>query len=169
MEQQEKYMKNVEHFQTLMTGLRADKTLDSRTRLKIEDNTKNMMFRTHMMGTPTLAIKQSGEPNHETNEANDDNDDDEEAINEPHGFDFNTKNITSISIGQVATNMGHSKLTHGQSIAIGSAVAKLYREKYNEDPPKHFQWVDGAERQVNSYTEAHRDIIEHCINKIMNK
>jgi hypothetical protein len=28
---------------------------------------------------------------------------------------------------------------------------------------QHAQWVDGAERSVNSYTEADRDLVEHAI------
>jgi len=64
----------------------------------------------------------------------------------------------SISVSQVAQEMG-VRLTHGQLVQIGSAVARKYREKYNAEPPKHSQWVDGAERKVNSYTERDRTMV----------
>jgi hypothetical protein len=61
----------------------------------------------------------------------------------------------SISISQVAQEMG-KRLSHGQSIQVGNAVAKKYRGAYGVEPPKHSQWVDGAERKVNSYSEKDR-------------
>jgi hypothetical protein len=70
--------------------------------------------------------------------------------------------LKSISVSQVAQEMG-KRLTHGQSIRVGSHVVKAYRKKYGKLPPKHAQWVDGAERSVNSYTEADRDLVEHAI------
>jgi hypothetical protein len=35
--------------------------------------------------------------------------------------------------------------------AVGKLVAQLYREEFNQDPPKRLQYTDGAPRQVNSY------------------
>ena len=42
-------------------------------------------------------------------------------------------------------------------------VAAQYREQHGEPPSKHRQWVDGAEREVNSYTERDRRMVERAI------
>jgi hypothetical protein len=34
---------------------------------------------------------------------------------------------------------------------VGKAIAKLYREEYEMEPPKRLQFIDGAPRLVNSY------------------
>ena len=34
---------------------------------------------------------------------------------------------------------------------VGMAVARMYREEFQADPPKRVQYVDGAPRKVNSY------------------
>ena len=70
--------------------------------------------------------------------------------------------MQSISVSQVAQEMG-VQLNHSDSIAIGKKVAKAYKEQYGEKPSKHRQWVDGAEREVNSYTEKDRGILEAAI------
>jgi hypothetical protein len=67
----------------------------------------------------------------------------------------------SVSVGEVAQKLGvASRMKHR---AIGKAVAKAYLKKHGQHPPKHRQWVDGAEREVNSYTEADRKLIEKAI------
>lgn len=38
-----------------------------------------------------------------------------------------------------------------KAIAVGKLVAQMYREQFNEKPPKRLQYVDSAPRQVNSY------------------
>jgi len=68
----------------------------------------------------------------------------------------------SISVSQVAQELG-LRLKPAESIAIGRAVATKYRERYGEPPSKHRQWVDGAERDVCSYTERDRDLLESSI------
>ena len=68
----------------------------------------------------------------------------------------------SISVSQVAQEEG-IRLKMADSIAIGKAVASAYKDKYGEAPGKHSQWVDGAERKVNSYTERDRDLIKEAI------
>jgi hypothetical protein len=55
------------------------------------------------------------------------------------------------------------RLKPAESIAIGRAVAAQYREQHGEPPSKHRQWVDGAEREVNSYTERDRRMVERAI------
>jgi hypothetical protein len=68
----------------------------------------------------------------------------------------------SISVSQVAQALG-VRLKHSDSIAIGRAVAAQYREQHGEPPSKHRQWVDGAEREVNSYTERDRHLLERVV------
>jgi hypothetical protein len=68
----------------------------------------------------------------------------------------------SISVSQVAQELG-VRLKPAESIAIGRAVAAQYREQHGEPPSKHRQWVDGAEREVNSYTERDRRMVERAI------
>ena len=68
----------------------------------------------------------------------------------------------SLSVGEVAQKMGYTP-SHGDSIAIGRSVARAYALKHGSKPPKHRQWVDGAEREVNSYTEADRGLIEAAV------
>ncbi len=73
----------------------------------------------------------------------------------------------SISVSQVAQEMG-KRLTHGQLVQVGSAVARRYREKYGSEPSKHSQWVDGAERKVNSYTEKDRGLMVEALQEVLN-
>ena len=68
----------------------------------------------------------------------------------------------SISVSQVAQELG-VRLNHSDSIAIGRALASEYRKQHNEPPSKHRQWVDGTEREVNSYTEHDRHMVERVI------
>ena len=68
----------------------------------------------------------------------------------------------SISVSQVAQEL-RLRLKHGDSVAIGKNVKKAYEQAHGVPPGKHRQWVDGAEREVNSYTEQDRAIIETAI------
>jgi len=68
----------------------------------------------------------------------------------------------AISISQVAMEMGQ-RLTHGQALAIGKLVSKSYQSAYGQAPSKHNQFVDGAVRSVNSYTEEHRGLIAAAV------
>jgi hypothetical protein len=67
-----------------------------------------------------------------------------------------------ISVSEIALEMGY-RLSHGQQISIGRAVAAKYHERYNEEPSWHYQWVQGQQRKVKSYTERDRDLIEEAI------
>jgi hypothetical protein len=58
--------------------------------------------------------------------------------------------------------MGH-RVKSGDLQIMGKLVAKAYRDKYNENPGKHRQWVDGAEREVNSYTERDRELLTSVV------
>lgn len=72
----------------------------------------------------------------------------------------------SLSVGEVAQKMGYN-LSHGDSVAIGRLVSRAYVLKHGSKPSKHRQWVDGAEREINSYTEADRALIEEAIRERM--
>ena len=72
----------------------------------------------------------------------------------------------SLSVGEVAQKMGYT-LSHGDSVAIGRSVSRAYVLKHGSKPSKHRQWVDGAEREINSYTEADRALIEEAIRERM--
>ena len=69
----------------------------------------------------------------------------------------------SLSISQLAQELGCKRLSHSDVCRVGAKAVKLYREQYKTDPPKHPQWVDGAERSVNSYTEAHRELLTEAL------
>jgi hypothetical protein len=68
----------------------------------------------------------------------------------------------SISVSQVAQELG-VRLNHSDSITIGRALVSEYRKEHSEPPSKHRQWVDGAEREVNSYTERDRHLVERVV------
>jgi hypothetical protein len=131
---QSKKLCNVKLFADTMSLINPHWADDSRLRLQTEDWLKNIAFNSSGSGNS------SGNAHAITNGQSD------------------TSASKSISISQVAQEMG-KRLSHGQSIQIGSAVSKRYKDKYGADPPKHSQWVDGAERKVNSYTERDRDIV----------
>ena len=42
-------------------------------------------------------------------------------------------------------------------------MARKYRELHGAEPAKHSQWVDGAERKVNSYTERDRGLVVEAL------
>lgn len=66
----------------------------------------------------------------------------------------------SLSISQLVKELGGKTLKHADACRVGALAAKRYRALHDdEDPPKHRQWVDGAERVVNSYTEDDREML----------
>ena len=67
--------------------------------------------------------------------------------------------IASLSISQLAQELGRKRLHHADACRAGALAAKRYRALHGEEPSKHRQWVDGAERVVNSYTEADRGLL----------
>lgn len=67
--------------------------------------------------------------------------------------------IASLSISQLAQELGRKRLNHADACRAGALAAKRYRALHGEEPSKHRQWVDGAERVVNSYTEADRGLL----------
>lgn len=73
-----------------------------------------------------------------------------------------------VTISGRAIDLG-IKLDRGDVIRAGRITAALYRDKHGETPVKHTQYVDGAARQVNSYTENDLDIIDSAIRQAMEK
>jgi hypothetical protein len=66
----------------------------------------------------------------------------------------------SLSISQLVQELGGKVLKHADACRAGALAAKRYRALHDDsDPPKHRQWVDGAERVVNSYTEDDRELL----------
>lgn len=66
----------------------------------------------------------------------------------------------SLSIPKLVKELGGKTLERADAYYADNLAAKRYRAQHNdEDPPKHRQWVDGAERVVNSYTEDDREML----------
>jgi hypothetical protein len=74
---------------------------------------------------------------------------------------------TPIYIHDVARSLGHSKLSHGDACRIGKKAAELYQARHGVAPQKRMQFVDGAERMINAYTEGDRDLLVEAVNAIM--
>ena len=127
---QEKRILNMTSFMTLMTEIRPDwMQTDARFRLQTEDMIKNII--TVVPGSTQLALANNSE----------------------------SVSPASLSISQVAQELGCKALSHGDACSAGRLAAKRYKALHSTDPPKHRQWVDGAERAVNSYTEADRELL----------
>ena len=127
---------NVQTAKTTMDLLIPDWKTDSRLKLQLEDWAKNVIFG-QKPASPVAPPSGVARP--------------QIAPPAPTG-------VHTISISQVAMELGH-RLRAGDLVIMGKLVAKAYRDKYNENPGKHRQWVDGAEREVNSYTERDRDLL----------
>jgi len=81
-----------------------------------------------------------------------------------NGDDTSNKPIT---LSTVASDMG-LRLTNVQLQKAGLMMRKCYMEKYNKAPEKHEQFVDGAVRKVNSYTEKDKDMMENILKECAN-
>ena len=133
---QAKRIKNAQSFMSLMTTIRPDwMETDARFRLQTEDMIKNILVQPV---SDRLMITQG----------------------EGGGAEKTTQ---SLSISQLAKELGCKPLSHAQSCTVGKLAAKRYREKHGEEPPVHRQWVDGAERSVKSYTEEDREMLTEVL------
>jgi hypothetical protein len=65
----------------------------------------------------------------------------------------------SLSISQLVQELGLKQLKHADACRVGALAAKRYRAIHKTEPPKHPQWVDGAERNVNSYSVEDREML----------
>jgi len=72
-----------------------------------------------------------------------------------------------INISDVAADLGFRRLDHSKLGAIGKVMARLYRERYNEEPAKHLQYVLGAGRMICSYVAKDRDLMEQAVLEVM--
>lgn len=54
----------------------------------------------------------------------------------------------------------HPDMVEAKAIGFGQRIKKLYIEKYDRSPDKHFGDVKGRTRQINAYTEADRPIFD---------
>jgi hypothetical protein len=129
---QEKRIKNLKDGLALLAELNPDwSKTDTRFRLQTEDMIKNIIGGCPR-GAPAKMITNDGE----------------------------ATALASLSISQLAQELGCKRLSHSDACKVGALAAKRYRKQHNgEDPPKHSQWVDGAERLVNSYSEADREML----------
>jgi hypothetical protein len=129
---QEKRIKNLKDGLALLAQLNPDwSKTDTRFRLQTEDMIKNIIGGCPR-SAPAKMITNDGE----------------EAA------------PASLSISQLAQEIGCKRLSHSDACKVGALAAKRYRKQHDgEDPPKHSQWVDGAERLVNSYSEADREML----------
>jgi hypothetical protein len=125
----EKSIKNMHAFMGLMTTIRPD-WMQTDTRFRLQ--TEDMIK--NIYAVPAI-----------TN-----NNDEPAAVSRP----------ASLSITQLVNELGGKTLKHADSCRAGTLAAKRYRVQHDDkDPPKHRQWVDGAERVVNSYTEDDREML----------
>jgi hypothetical protein len=69
-----------------------------------------------------------------------------------------------ITVSSVAADMG-LRFSAGTLIKINRRVKRDYEELYDEEPPKHEQIVGGAMRQVCTYQERDREIVEDVIRR----
>ncbi len=72
-----------------------------------------------------------------------------------------------LSIQDLARELGYGTLGHGDLCKIGRKAIELYRAKHDCVPPKRLQFVDGAERMVNAYTEADRELLIKAVEAVL--
>jgi len=128
--------KALQNIKTLQEILGVD-AIDERTRLQIEDYTKNLVLT--RVNTGGLAISNGTSITNETD---------------------------SINVAIVAAEMGF-KCNDAEAQLIGKKMAAKYREKYGENPPKHKQFVKGSFIPVNSYMERDRTMMADIIREVM--
>lgn len=73
------------------------------------------------------------------------------------------KHQATLSISQLARELGCKKMLHAHLSSAGTRAAKLFRARYGQEPIKHRQWSDGAERDINTYTEADRPMLTQVL------
>ena len=136
-----------------VTDLSPMGVLDERSRLMFKDLITNLI-----MGVTQPAI--ISPPAISSTAAVPDNDDAVSTIAPP----TRPSGISNfLTISAVAASMGHTKLTNSQLQRIGLAVSRAYFDRYGCKPSKHDQFVDGAVRQVCTYEEKDRDLIEASV------
>ena len=139
LKEREKALEHVHRGMELMDSLKARDDYDERTKLQFEDYIKNVVLSASGNFKPRSAIT-DGTP----------------ATNE----------LESLSVSVLASELGY-KCTDREIINIGRVMARKYRDKYQQDPPKHKQYVKGNYIPVNSYMERDRALMEQAVREIM--
>ena len=144
-EVQEKSITNMQSFMGLMNTIRPDwMQTDARFRLQTEDTIKNILQVVGSVHPPLQANLITNDQHHPS-----------PAPKAPA--------VSSLSISQLVQELGGKRLTHSEVCRVGARAVKKYRALHQQDPPKHRQWVDGAERFINSYTEDDRDMLTEVL------
>lgn len=69
-----------------------------------------------------------------------------------------------ITISQVADDLG-IRLSSAECVKAGKLMVSKYRDRYNKDPEKHKQSVNGAIRLVNTYMQKDIDLMKRAISE----
>ena len=140
---------------TTYADLCPNKEMDDRARLMFKDNVMNAWTQE----ITAIISHDAGSVSQPTQIAPD-------AIG--NGHDTSNNMNKPLTISSLASGMG-KRFSSGDIQKIGKRVIAAYRNKYNDEvPSKHEQFVDGAVRSVNSYTERDRAMIEGIISNYGN-
>lgn len=71
--------------------------------------------------------------------------------------------LQTTSLSEVAMQLKMGQLSHGELCTAGKKAKELYMAKYGKAPEQRKQFVDGAERLVNAYTGADREILVQAL------
>jgi hypothetical protein len=123
---------------SFLQSLKGMAGVDERTKIQLEDFTKNTLFNSMAV---TITGGAASVPPAEAPSA-------------------------AINVSIVAKEMGY-KLTDAQLQCVGREMAKRYRETYQCEPPKHKQYVAGNFIPVNSYMERDRSLMEQVIRSVV--
>jgi hypothetical protein len=138
-------LEQVQKSATFLQSLKGMAGVDERTKMQLEDYTKNVLFN-------KLAVVVAGSGGG--------------PVDEPSPA---TNQMNPINISIVAKNMADStgiNLTDTQIQLAGREMAKAYRKTYNTNPPQHKQFIKGNYIPVNSYTERDRPMMEEAIRAV---
>ena len=113
-------------------------TIDERTKLQFEDHIKNVILSSGQSSTPKQVLG-NGELSNET-----------ESLS------------VSVLVGEMGCTCSDKEIQ-----AIGRIMAAKYRSKYNQDPPKHKQYVKGNYVPVNSYMARDRAMMEQAVREVV--
>jgi hypothetical protein len=69
-----------------------------------------------------------------------------------------------LTISSYAAELG-IRMDNATLQRVGKTMALLYRQKYDDEPSKHQQYVDGACRSVNTYYGQHRPLLRTAFEK----
>ena len=123
---------------TLYTSLCPNQEIDERGRLLLKDSVLNSAMNGKLITNGAGGAGDSGAP-----------------AKDPNKF---------ITISTVASELGY-RFDTAVLIKIGQDVKREYENRYREEPPKHEQFVNGGVRQVCSYQERDRGLVEATIRR----